>query len=307
MNVSQAVLITVLYADIFDYPLTRTEIYTWLAGERRVSGKAVERMVQHYLDSGDFIEKEGYIALAEKKGNIKKRLRCMPHAVKKMEHVYRAVSVLKKIPTVEYIGLTGALAMENAKKRDDIDICIITTKRCVWTTRFFATVMLDMLGMRRRRKDTNVADKICLNMFFSKGSLMLPKKEQDFYSAHEVLQMKPLWDRGSIYTTFLMKNSWVSKYLPHAWNEKKVFIRGKQRSFKRKSMIQRVTVNVFRMVEPLVWKAQCLHMKKYRTKEILSPSFIRFHPQDARVWVKKTLEQQADFRNIPLDKFFPRP
>ncbi len=108
--------------------------------------------------------------------------------------------------------------MDNVDRKDDIDLFIITKRNRLWTTRLFATIVVDLLGIRRKPGETDVRNKICLNMFMSEDALSIPKQEQDLFAAHEVLQMKPLWEREGIYKKFLMKNKWVSKFLPNAWN-----------------------------------------------------------------------------------------
>jgi len=52
-------------------------------------------------------------------------------------------------------------------------------------------------------------------MFVSEPAL--PESERDLFSAHEVLQMEPVFDRGNTYKKFLLANKWVKTFLPNAW------------------------------------------------------------------------------------------
>ena len=85
--------------------------------------------------------------------------------------------------------------MDNADKQDDIDFFIITAKGTMWTTRLCSAFLLSAAGLRRTPNQKQVANKICLNMFMQEGDLSLPASERDLFSAHEVLQMVPLWER----------------------------------------------------------------------------------------------------------------
>ena len=49
---------------------------------------------------------------------------------------------------------------------------------------------------------------------------------------------------------------------------------------------------------------QLWYMRKRRTTEVVSDKVLRFHPRDARVWVKQELQHRLDRFNIPLDKIF---
>lgn len=272
---------TVAYADIFDYPLTAQELRLWGIKKRIPSS--------HQLT-------DRYFFLKGHSGLVKLRKKRYEASVPKWK-IARAVGWwLRLVPTIQLVGVTGGLAMDNANPPDDIDLFIITKKNTLFITRLFATFIVDVLGKRRKPAETAVADKVCLNMFMSESALTIPKGEQDLFSAHEVLQMRPLWWRGSAYEIFLQKNLWVKHFLPIAWEEK---ARGKESKFM-------VHSSLFIVFEPLAKLAQLWYMKNRRTTEVVSDSVLRFHPKDARVWVREELRKRLDAMNIPLDKIFYR-
>ena len=53
--------------------------------------------------------------------------------------------------------------------------------------------------------------------FVDLDNLAVLEKEQDLYSAHEVAQIKLLWDKDNTYDQFVSQNLWVKKYLAN-WN-----------------------------------------------------------------------------------------
>ena len=59
-----------------------------------------------------------------------------------------------------------------------------------------------------------------------------------------------------------------------------------------------------RIIEPIARFVQLRYMRKRRTNEVISGSIIRFHPADARVWVRDALAKRLARHNIPLDKVF---
>jgi hypothetical protein len=195
-------LLTVLYADIFDYPLTREELNRWMIFDTRRVAKSSK---EFFFLSG----RQRIVATRKERTQWQKE---------KWDTARRAASIVSRIPTVLLIGVTGGLAMNNARREDDIDFYLVVEDGTLWMTRFLATVLLDMMHLRRRPNDVAVANKICLNMVVTKRGMGIPDVEQDLFSAHEVLQMQPVFERESTYGKFLSLNSWVRTYLPNAWH-----------------------------------------------------------------------------------------
>jgi len=189
-------LVTVAYADIFDYPLTHKELVRWMIS----SGISPKEHKEYYYLPG----RSSLVAVRQERARWQQE---------KWNIARRAAGILSHIPTIQLVGVTGGLAMNNAKKDDDIDLFIITQRGYLWTTRLLTTILL--FGMRRKRNHIRVKNKICLNMFMMEDALVL--QEQDLFTAHEVLQMEPVFDRGHIYKRFLQANKWVKSYLPNAW------------------------------------------------------------------------------------------
>jgi hypothetical protein len=104
----------------------------------------------------------------------------------------------------------------DADKEDDIDFFIITKKDTLFKTRLLVLLALQLLGLRRKRLEKNPADKICVNFLIDETKLSFSKDKRDIYTAHEILQIKPLFFRDNIYSRFLKANTWVYNFLPNA-------------------------------------------------------------------------------------------
>lgn len=146
-----------------------------------------------------------------------------------------------------------------------------------------------------------VSNKICLNMFVADDGLEIPKNEQDLFTAHEVLQMEPLWSRRDTYKRFLQANDWAKWYLPVAWGIKQI---GRNQHPKNSYWWTRAARVVLKVFEQPAKYLQLWYMSPRRTNEIVTDSILRFHPKDARIWVRKALEKRLKKRNIPLDNVF---
>ncbi len=287
---------TIAYADIFNFSLTQKEARYWMIGVSRVQTIKADIYLKKRIGREVFITFKGRQRL------IDQRMARRIVAKSKLEKAKRVASWYAWIPTVLLVGVTGGLAMENAKPEDDIDLFFVTSADTMWMTRLLVTLISQMKGVRRLPDSESVADSICLNMFMAAPSLTLATSEQDLFAAHEVLQMVPLWQRGGVYRKFLSANSWVRFYLPNAWADK---LR-KSRGIAEYPLGDHIACWWFRLFESTAKVLQVWYMKKRRTTEVIERGVLRFHPKDARLWVKKKYELRLKKANLPLDRIFYR-
>ena len=210
-SLQQAVLRTLSYADIFDYPMTRDEIYRFLIG-RKTSPKQIDEAVfplfpQYVGCSNDlfFLRNREQIALLRRSREL--------YAGPKRAIAQAFARLAIRFPPVLCVGITGALSMNNTHKEDDIDLFVITRRNRLWTARLCLTALAEVLYQRRRPGDVVVGNKLCLNMFLDEEALMMSQK--NLYIAHEVYQMKPLAVKEETYDRFLQANKWASRFLPN--------------------------------------------------------------------------------------------
>jgi len=285
----KAILRTLAYADIFDYPFAAEELYRFLITPKTLSlfvfKKNLERIIRH----DRLIKKKGkYFFLKGKEKIILIRQKRKFWSQKKIKIAKKVSRWLKIIPWIKLVGITGALAMKNADKDDDIDLLIVTAKNRLWLTRALAVFLVELIGRRRRPRDVDVADKICLNMFLDEDHLALPKNEQDLFSAHEVVHFRPLWERDNHYQEFLKANLWVKNYLANSLDIKKLRYEGIKGEKKRIFLISQF----LNFLEHFAYKIQIAYMKSRRTTEIIELNRILFHPQDCRKWILKKYQEK---------------
>ncbi len=269
-----SIIRTLAYADIFDYPLKENEVWRYLIGKpsqltpfRQTLGELVKsKRIQ--LESG-------YYVLAKRLGLVSQRQIRESVAPKKYIIAKRVSHLLEFIPTVYLVGISGALAMQNAPKDDDIDFFIICAPGTIWITRVLVTVFLDVLNLRRKPGQKKFKNKICLNMFMDGQKMRFPKSEQDIYTAHEIVQLKPLVDKQETYKRFLWQNRWLQEFLPQA-----VIIQ------KPQAILYSKNFWLISVIESLCGYLQLLYMRKRQTTEKITTHVLRFHPQDMRAVIQ---------------------
>jgi predicted nucleotidyltransferase len=257
IELDAADITSLIYHDIFDYPLTMGEITKWKAGRRYRTGEPEVRFNQ------------GFYHLAGKEGIILKRLLRERISARKMEIARKAGQILKFIPTLKMVGVTGALAMGNAGEESDVDLLLVTRKRTLWTTRLATMILLSLFGIKRRKYgEKEEKDKLCLNLWLDEDSLAWSKKDRNIYTAHEICQIQPLFDKEKTFARFLAANGWVKAFWPNAVKIFKV-----QRKVSAPN-------GLFLLLEPICRAFQFWYMRGKVTREVVGKGKALFHPND---------------------------
>ncbi len=132
---------------------------------------------------------------------------------------------------------------------------------------------MEVLKVRRRPGDRNVALKICLNMIMERHYMRLDKSQQNLCTAHEIVHVVPLYSRNGCDQQFLYTNRWVLQYLPHAFS---VFDSRPKKEPKTKRYLSiDILLQGLNMV---CYRLQKIYMKPKITREKISRNYAFFHP-----------------------------
>lgn len=284
----QSILKTLLYADIFNFPLKKNEIWKFLITDRKINSNL---LFKNTSSINKFIEvKDDYFFIKGKSRLINLRRKREKESLKKLLKAKAIIEKISFIPTVKLIGISGALSMKNSDEDDDIDLFVISKKGFVWTTRFMLVVILIFLRSYRHKNSKDFADKICLNMILDEENILFKKNNQNLYTAHEIVQLIPVLDKGNIYQKFISKNNWIKKYLANFYIPKKNINT-------KENLLNNLIVIILKIIflEEILKFIQIKYMKKSITKEIIEKGFLAFHPFDYNAYVlsvyKKNLKK----------------
>lgn len=289
MTLDQSVLATLAYHDIFDYPLQSDEVHEYLIGNK-TDLLRVSEILDKLVKSKKIGETKALYSLRGRNPIVNTRLSRQKYSTPKFKRGQFYANILKIIPTVKMIAISGALAMENSHKNDDIDLVIVTAKKTLWTTRFLASLLL--LPFKRNRSGTKVSNRACLNLFIDQLNLKI--QPQNLYSAHEICQMKPLWDREQTYSRFIEANSWTQKFLPN-W---KMENQWQMHSGQWKIITPHASLNLLSPIETILKKIQLNYMKSKITNERIGETQLFFHPQNTQERVLNEYEKRLRILKI---------
>lgn len=218
-QLSKNILATIIYYDCLDYPLTAFEVWKYLIrmdyyNQDEVSMEVPLIEVIKNLESQELFsyirQLNGFYFLKDRQQLVKKRINSSKISSGKIKKLRKMIWLLRFVPFVRMIGVTGRLAMKNATLKSDWDLFIVTKHGKIWTGRTLVTILVHILGKRRYAE--KVSNRLCLNFFVTDESLEVMTK--DLYSANEYMFMQPLFG-WETYLRFQIKNHWIKGMKPH--------------------------------------------------------------------------------------------
>lgn len=277
-EIRSSLIKTLCYADIFDFPLTFSEMWKYYIGKNNISKQELRFALK--LENSYIKRSKNYFYIDGREKIVIIRKQRALESKKKFKKAEKIARLLSLIPTIQVVGISGSLAIGNSKKNDDIDFFIITKPHSLWISRFLASVLLLVLREKRKRNLQSAKDKICLNMFMSAHSLTI--SERNLFMVHEISQVKVIINKSNIYEQFLLANSWVVNFLPHAINVNYL----NKNTILQSSSTFPFFANAFNFlltaIESIFYKVQLLYMRSNMTREYVRKDIARFHPDNKK-------------------------
>jgi hypothetical protein len=196
----RAVLCTVAYADIFDYPLTVHEIHRYLTGL-----SAPVEAVNDVLEGDRFFVRIGdYFTLRGREEIVSIRIQRETRSRKLMPRAIQYGRILGALPYIRMVALTGSLAVLNVSSVVDFDYMLVTARGRLWTARAFALAFNRLTRLQ--------GYTLCPNLIISESALEWP--QHDLYSARELCQMVLITGK-EVYSRLMQANPWVESFFPN--------------------------------------------------------------------------------------------
>ncbi len=133
-------------------------------------------------------------------------------------------------------------------------------------------------------------------MIIDEQRLALPISRHDVYTAHEIAQLKPLFERNNTFRKFIFANNWTRKFMPHFLGNRfeiSNFRQNLERFLIWRAMCWIGAVLISSSIfEKIARKFQLWYIQKNKTNETVSLSLLAFHPQDYR------LQVLAEYKNL---------
>jgi hypothetical protein len=199
-----AIARSVIYASLFDYPLTLDQLHQTLVesdqtpSEILATYRAGERL-QRIVDYGD-----GFFFPAGRDDLIAERRHREARSRAFLQRYRTVLRVITALPFTRMVALSGSVAHLNLERGGDLDLFVVTRGPHVWTVTVAALLITKLL--RRRRV-------VCVNFVVADSHLAL--EQQDLFTANQVIHLKPLVG-AELLDDLVAANPFVRKIYPNA-------------------------------------------------------------------------------------------
>lgn len=231
---SDSIVKTLAYFDIFDHPLTKEELFKFLWKPPKIAYIDFLEELDDIINNNINLEngrngemekykiryKDSFFFLSGRKKIIKIRKSKTVDNDKKRKIVIRAVKKIRYVPFVKAVLLCNNSSFEMAKENSDIDVVIIIKHKRLWIGRLLVTLLLSLFRLRRNK--IKITNRICLsfyttdiNLDFSKLTITNP----DIGLAYWIMQFSSLYDPENFCSQLKKSNVWIKPYLPNAFLE----------------------------------------------------------------------------------------
>lgn len=203
-NLSRAILQTIAYSDVFDYPLSARELHRYLTGVKT----SLEEVLRAVGEEGILTRTDDYFTLPGREEIVKVRMRRSVYSAELLPRAIAYGQMLGKLPYIRMVALTGSLAVMNVSDNQDFDYMLVAAQGRVWTARALALALNRLARLQ--------GFTLCPNLIISETALKWSRK--DLYSARELCQMIPITGLD-VYYKLMLANKWIEELLPNAYVE----------------------------------------------------------------------------------------
>lgn len=218
MAATKTVLETLAFFSAIGRPLTVYEIWRAISPIERPENLEHLFLILIFLEGTGKAKREGEFftvaglnnELTEKIGKV--RIEQDSFLEEKRENVLTLRFLFDLIPFLDFVCVSGSLALGNVKKDSDFDVVIGCRSGRIFTARFFTMLFFEIIGRRRASADFGPAanNKFCFNHFLTpRGYRLTPPCT--LYWRYIYRLMIPIYGKEGAILEFFGKNKWSGR------------------------------------------------------------------------------------------------
>lgn len=210
-NNIEKIIETVVFFDLFKFPLTALEIKKYSAVDLNLV--QLDEILQEELRKNRLETKNGFYFLVNRAEIVDTRKERYNYSLRKIKIAKLFANIFFLTPGVSSVCLVNSIGANNLRDGGDIDFLIITKSKRIWLSRFFCTGIAKLLNKRPNKKSKR--DKICLSFYLSEdnlflGGLKLAKNDPYFNFWEKSILV--LNDRRNAFARFVSVNNLENYY-----------------------------------------------------------------------------------------------
>ena len=201
---SKSILKTLLYFDIFQYPLTSTEILKHLT-TNHVGDDDVAIELTRLAEQSLIFPISGFFSIQNDLTLGIRRTRGNQLASQRLPLAKRKAMLISKFPFVRAVMASGSLSKDYMDEHSDLDFFVITKPNRLWIARMFLVLYKKIFLF-------NSHQYFCINYYVDEHHSEI--EEKNIFTATELATLIPLYGKEH-YTQMMVANNWIRKYLPN--------------------------------------------------------------------------------------------
>jgi len=148
-NLEKDVLNTIVYFDIFNFPLTSFEIWKNLYSKTSCSlADVLDVLDNSELLKSKLGKEESFYFLKNREEIINKRKNNYITSYNKYKKGIRFIKLISHFSCFKAVFVSNNLSIDNSKHESDIDLFIVSKKNRIWTSRFISAFLAKILFLR---------------------------------------------------------------------------------------------------------------------------------------------------------------
>lgn len=199
------ILRILLYYDIWHYPLTARELYTFLP-VNSIGFSEFCTQLDAACSTGYVFEHGGYFFVKGKTPAVVQiRASGERHARRLWKAARLASGIIRRFPFVRGVFVSGDLSKNATHPESDVDFFVLTEPGRLWITR-------TMLILFKKIFLLNSKKFFCINYLVATDHLTFD--DRNIFTATEIAQLKPMVN-SSLFYRYLAANEWIKNFFPN--------------------------------------------------------------------------------------------
>jgi hypothetical protein len=203
-RLDEQILRTLLYFDIFNYPLRSEEVLKFL-GIPVLDKSIVNSRLNILSDQNIIFRFDEFFSMKNERSYIERRVQGNKEAEKYIVLAQHTANFISKFPFVRSVMASGSLSKGYMDKDSDLDFFIITAPKRLWITR-------TLLVLYKRIFLANSHKYFCVNYFVDEEHLEI--EEKNLFTATELATVIPLYGSQQ-YEKLQGINCWLNEFFPN--------------------------------------------------------------------------------------------
>jgi hypothetical protein len=210
-ELERGILNALLYFDIFNYPLTKKEL--WNFCQTQIILPEVFNETLAFLLKKELINKvKNFYFVTQNISIVERRITGNFLAEKFILTAEKYSRIISKFPFVRAVFISGSLSKGYMDEKSDIDYFIITKPGRLWICR-------TLLVLFKKIFLFNSHKYFCVNYFIDENNLEIHDK--NIFTATELVTLIPMINQ-ELFEKFVSQNTWTNNFFPnnHSLNNK---------------------------------------------------------------------------------------